>query len=167
MIMTIIAIIMALLPFAALFLPLATFSVKIILLGETVTQLNIIEMIKMLTDESNELFTRYYESELFDDARPWLIAAVAALVLCVAAMLIGLALCCFKKKSLLAAASGAYSLSALSGIAWAICFPAFGKALEDNLLFSVNSALRWGSVALIVLLAVNAGLCWYRRTKES
>jgi len=154
----IIGIIAGLLPFAALFLPLGVLSYRI-LLSSDIIQVNLVEIIKLLTGERSGMPTGLMSSGQLGAMRQWLFAVAASLAVCMLAMLAGLALGRFKGKALSFAAA-VYILGALGGFAWAYFFPLFAGR---SLLYSAQSRVLWGSWALIALMLLNAGLCIFRR----
>jgi len=163
-ILSILGILAGLLPFAALFLPLGVLSIRILVSTDT-TRLNIVEIVRMLTGESNGILTRLLNSGFLSAVRLWLFAIAISLAACLLAMLVGLALSCFKGKALSFAAA-VYILGALGDCAWLYFFPLLGDAAGKSLLYSADSTILWGSWALLALMVLNAGLCVLRRVME-
>ena len=155
-----------LLPVGALFLPLGTLTIKILI--EKVTQYNIVTMIQAFTGEDSELFTKLLATEPMAAARTWMYVTAVGLVLSILAMLAGLALAFSGKTKILIAGTVTYGVGTLAGICAGVAFSMCGAALAGAMNNMVGLSVNFGTWVLVAVLLLNFVLCLsqWRRAKE-
>jgi len=155
-----------LLPAGALFLPLGTLTIK--LLVEKATQYNIVELVRTFGSENNELFVNLLKSDSMAPARPWLVVTAVGLLLGILAILAGLALA-WRESIKLHVLSAAVYAGGTAGVVLAIVgFSRFGAILAEAVRSIANTSLSFGTWVLMALLLLNAAVCYaqWRAAKE-
>ena len=149
--------VLRLLPAGALFLPLGAMSIKFI--TEKTTRYNIVELIKSLGGQGNELLLKLLEAEQMAAVRSWIYVTAVGLVLSVLAILAGFAFLFAEKVKPLAAGAAVYGAGVL-GIATALTgFIKFGAALGGAMMNIASAAVEYGAWVLAAALLLNLAVC--------
>jgi len=155
----IVRIVLRLLPVGALFLPLGTLSINLIIKKDT--SYNIVELVKSLFSDNSgtELLLKLMETESMAAARAWMVVTAAGLVLSILAILAGLALVYFGKVKLLGASAAVYGAGTLGGVAAVTGFMLFGAELAEALRNIATASVNIGAYVMVAALLVNLIVC--------
>jgi len=158
--------VLRLLPVGALFLPLGTMTIKFI--SEKTTRYNIVELIKSLGGQGNELLLKLLETEPMAEVRAWIVVTAVGLALSVLAMLAGFAFLFAEKVKPLAAGAAVYGVGVLGVAAALTGFMRFGAALGGAVMNMASAAVEYGAWALAAALLLNLVVCLaqWRNAKE-
>ena len=158
--------VLRLLPVGALFLPLGTMTIKFI--SEKTTRYNIVELIKSLGGQGNELLLKLLETEPMAEVRAWIVVTAVGLALSVLAMLAGFAFLFAESVKPLAIGAAVYGAGTLGGIAAVVGFTQFGQALGPAIMNLASAAVDYGAYVLVAMLFVNLVVCLaqWRKARE-